>query len=360
MEQLAQDTGISVTALDRLRSGESAITYNQLKRIAEYFGRGVLFFLEDGPVDVRAVYTNTFRTLANQKTELDSVVKKIIERTEWQREAYLSLRSALGNEDMAQFKPPVLTDLTIDQAAERTRAWLALDGVNNFDGFRLAVERKGILVFRSNGYQGKWQLPKENQILGFSLYHETLPLIFVKKARFESRQNFTLMHELAHLLVHKESIIDEEGDFYSRTGKEREANVFAARVLVPDSFLVRIDDSIRPRAAEEYDHWLKPYRAAWGASSEVILLRLLDAGRIGRRDYAAYRQWSAESEAEEERGGVRQYRYREPRHIFGDKYVRTVLAALEQQKITITKASKFLDGLKVNDLHKLEEYCASH
>jgi len=44
------------------------------------------------------------------------------------------------------------------------------------------------------------------------------------------------------------------------------------------------------------------------------------------------------------------YRHREPSHIFGHTFVRTVLDALHGQYITLAKASHYLDGLKINGL----------
>ena len=44
------------------------------------------------------------------------------------------------------------------------------------------------------------------------------------------------------------------------------------------------------------------------------------------------------------------YRNREPKHIFGDGYVRTVLDALNSRRITLAKASTYLDNLKISDL----------
>ena len=52
------------------------------------------------------------------------------------------------------------------------------------------------------------------------------------------------------------------------------------------------------------------------------------------------------------------YRDREPKNIFGDIFVRTVLNALGSRKITATKACSYLDGLKLADLHSLERYVA--
>ena len=77
---LASELGISASSIERLIAGEDGISFNQLHKIAEYFGRGILFFLESGPVDEEKVHTPQFRTLANQKPQLTFDLKKLIER----------------------------------------------------------------------------------------------------------------------------------------------------------------------------------------------------------------------------------------------------------------------------------------
>ena len=114
----------------------------------------------------------------------------------------------------------------------------------------------------------------------------------------------------------------------------------------------------RPNAVQQFDEWLKPQRKAWGVSTDAILLRLVDAGRLQHALYGAYRAWRQQQPQREEEGGSRSYRYREPRHVFGDRFVRTVLGALNARQITLNKASDYLDGLKVSDLHKLERFYA--
>ena len=103
---------------------------------------------------------------------------------------------------------------------------------------------------------------------------------------------------------------------------------------------------------------LRSQRKAWGVSGEVILRRLLDAGRLPQSQYAAYRQWRSESADVPKAGGTRIYRYREPKHVFGDTFVRTVLDALNARHITLAKASSYLDSLKIKDLHQLEHLYA--
>jgi len=195
-------------------------------------------------------------------------------------------------------------------------------------------------------------------VLGFSLFYETCPIIVVRKQSAEPRQTFTLMHELAHLILHRKSSIVVENNLWARQGIEREANAFAGQILVPDVFLNQISTAV-PANVQGYEDWLQKYRTNWGVSTEVILRRLVDFGRLSNAQYEAYREWKrSQPTPPVEEGGNRAYRHREPIHVFGQRYVRTVLDALNSQRITLHKASGFLDNLKIGDLHKLEGYIA--
>ena len=166
------------------------------------------------------------------------------------------------------------------------------------------------------------------------------------------------MHELGHLLLHKTSSIDDDHDLNSHEGYEREANAFAGQLLVPESFLTSIRDSDRPDEVSLFDEWLADQRRSWGVSGEVILRRLMDAGRLRRHQYTAYRNWKNEAVVVQDDGGSRAWRHREPKHVFGDTFVRTVLDSLSARHITLTKASSYLDNLKIKDLHLLERHYA--
>ena len=341
-------------------SGNEGLTFNQLRKLAEHFGRGVLFFLELGPVVAEQVHTPQFRTLAQQKPELSQRLRLLIERVERQRALFLSLREDLDDALWSPFQAPALPAGNVAAAAKATRQWLELgESKNDFESYRKAVEAKGILVFRTNGYNGPWQIAKESPVAGFALYDEQCPVIVVKKMATDAPQAFTLMHELAHVLLHKASWIDDEADLRATQGREQESNLFAGLVLVPDHFLAGISDAERPDDVAAFHEWLKPQRQAWGVSTEVVLRRLLAVGRLPQATYQAYRAWSLEAGNNmKNEGGTRMYRHREPKHIFGDRFVRTVLNSLSARRITLSKASGYLDGLKIADLHELERHCA--
>lgn len=359
LEELAKKLKIALNSLERVMDKTDGLTFNQLSNLAEYFGRSILFFLEDSPINDTSVHSPQFRTLANQKPEISPKLRKIIERAETQQQIYINLIEELEEPDLLNFNPPALPKNDIKTAANIVRKWLGLDKKNEFESYRTSLESKGILVFRSNGYAGKWQFEKEDTTLGFSLYDPVCPVIVVRKLYSNAPQSFTLMHELGHLLLHKSSSIDDDNDFHSLHGLEYEANAFAGNLLVPDGFLTNIPRIPVNINESEYKEFLKPFLDSWGVSTEVILRRLLSVGRLAQEQYSAYRNWHAKQIFVPREGGNRMYRHREPIHIFGDRFVRIVLDALSARYITLNKASSYLDNIEITDLHLLENKIAS-
>ena len=353
LDALAQEASVPLENIQKVIEGTPGFTFLQLRKIANYFGRGVLFFLETGDIEIEQIHSSQFRTINNQKTTLSPRLRQLIERVERQRQTYLDLREELG-EPLVTFTPPANISRRPAPAAKSTRAWLGLAKERTFTGYREAVERQGILVFRSNGYNGKWQVPKDDNVCGFSLYHKSWPLIFIRKEASESRQIFTMMHELGHLLLHKDSFVDDHDDLNSYAGKERDANEFAGQLLIPDPILAKIVDTQRPADVAEFDNWLKPYTSKLGLSPQALLVRLLRVERLPQPVYKAYVDWKKQLPKAHESGGNRSYRYREPKHLFGDKFVRTVLESLQTRNISLAKASTYLDNITIADVHKLE------
>ena len=83
--ELADVLDMSADRWTAFWADETGLTFNQLRKLAEHFGRGVLFFLEAGPVVAEQVHTLQFRTLAQQKPELSQRLRLLIERVERQR-----------------------------------------------------------------------------------------------------------------------------------------------------------------------------------------------------------------------------------------------------------------------------------
>lgn len=356
--QLADELDISEATINKALHLGGALTINQLQKIADYFHRDLLFFFEDAPVNDETAYSAQFRTIRNHKPTLSRKINVLVRRAEEQRQVFVDLFEDTEEYGLTKWDTNRIARQqgeSIKDFALRARNWLELSERNKFDTYRLALEKAGILVFVSNGYQGRWKIDPASSVTGFSLYYETCPLIATKKQRNPVIQSFTVMHELGHLLLHRTSSIDEEHDMRTYRGHEKEANEFAGALLVPDNFLARIDMANFPRAVTDFDEYLSAHRNAWGVSGDVIIRRLRDEQLIKQSDYEAYVTFKNSLTYNDNSDGGQRYRATEPLHMFGRLFVTTVFEALHTEQITINKASKFLDNLKLDDLRRLEK-----
>jgi Zn-dependent peptidase ImmA (M78 family) len=168
---------------------------------------------------------------------------------------------------------------------EVQRTWR--DPRASYKAWRERIESAGILVFQATGVA-------PGEVLGFSLTDRPLPVIGVNRKLAPNGRTFTLLHECVHVFLERSSICDiEEGVL--RPPEEQRPEVFcnavAAAALVPlDALLSQnlvVDRPARPRDWSEDE--LGSLARVFGVSHEVILRRLLTAGRTTQAFYAARR-----------------------------------------------------------------------
>jgi Zn-dependent peptidase ImmA (M78 family) len=233
---------IAESSIKKAINGEAVFSIKQLSKIAKYFNQNLLFFLEPDNVIEDKIYSPQFRTINNKKPIKNKKLLNFIKNAEKQRKVYLNLLDDLQIPIINNWKIDLNTNKeNIKKSSQMVRKWLEIKSGDSFSSLRNSIETKGVMIIVSNGYNGVWQIDKKDSTRGFCLNYETLPIIVIKKQESKGAQAFTLMHELAHLLLHKESMIDEEEDFYNYQGKEREANEIASNVLIPDEYLNNID-----------------------------------------------------------------------------------------------------------------------
>jgi Zn-dependent peptidase ImmA (M78 family) len=362
--RLSADIKIAQKTLECAMENKAAFSIKQLEKIARYFKRSLLFFLEPTPPQEEKIYSPQFRTINNQKPVQLPKLRGFIEQVEQQRQIYLGLLEDLGEPVNYSWYPDRLKmDDDIKHISAHIRQWLGVRVSDDFHAIREAVEQKNIMVIVSNGYHGKWQIDKNNPVRGFSLYYEQVPVIVVKKQASLGAQTFTLMHELGHLILHKESAIDNDEDFYTYEGNEKEANIFAGNILIPDDFLSQIDvQALLHLQVEAYSGFLAEFRKLWSVSDRAILVRLLLNQKISQEHYQNYVTFT-ENKHKKEVNAIdsgkpvpRKYRHREPLNVFGKPFVYAVFDALQNKKITLSKASTYLDNLKISDVRQLEQY----
>jgi Zn-dependent peptidase ImmA (M78 family) len=120
------------------------------------------------------------------------------------------------------------------------------------------------------------------------------PVIGVNSKHSETRQRFTMAHELGHFILHKHSGIHvDEDDFFVRfrdensglgtEPEEREANAFAAELLMPRQF-VEADVRTRQRFSMLDETGLRDLAKRYGVSLQACMLRLVNLKLIDPSD----------------------------------------------------------------------------
>jgi len=288
-------------------SGEAFPTYNQLELLAEsVFHRPVAMFFLPNPPEEEPI-EREFRVLPH--TEVDQLSADTRYALRDARAFQRSLMELTGGRNPAErvitkdFSPAREADPL--SLARRVRAYLGVDSESSkgwdtpreaMTWWRDRVESVGVFVFKRSFDQ--------REVSGFCVFDQEFPIIVVNNSTAFTRQIFTLVHELGHLLFGVSSITSDEAFDQRLTGPTREleiaCNRFAAELLVPEESFPWAD--FHPSSLDEF---AQVNARRYGVSKEVILRKLLDRQLIDQATYASrVQQWRNEGDSRAEgRGG---------------------------------------------------------
>jgi Zn-dependent peptidase ImmA (M78 family) len=343
--------GSSVSAWER---GDERPTVVQLRLLADLYERPLaIFYLPNVPRAFDPM--RYFRRRPDEAKPAPSPRMAVqIRDAEARREAALELAETLGDVPAALTLRASLGEQPGIIAA-RAREWLDVsletqaswrDEFRAYQSWRAALERAGALVF---------QLSVDEHFRGFSIDAERYPVIAVNSKDTPRARIFTLFHELGHLVLGQGEL--DEGGFWTRTeAVEVFCNEFAGQLLVPAEALDAELGVAGGGASEVIDRdAVDRLLPRFWVSEEVILLRLVNTGRLARSAYEARR-----AELRTYPLPKRYGRMEPPKRTvqaLGQKYVRSVLLAFDGQHITMSDVAGYL-GVKLKHLPEIERLVA--
>ena len=339
-------------------SGAGSPTYVQLENLAyKVFKRPLaIFFLPAPPEEAAPV--REFRTLPAadlQTLHVDTYFQ--IRRAQ----AYqLTLKELFdGQNPSAQrlwqefalnFEQPVAEQaIALRQAVgislDQQIAWKSAEVA--LKAWREAVETRGIFIFKAPF--------KQKEISGFCLLDAEFPLVYLNNSTTKTRQIFSLLHEVAHLLFSINGISKFDSDYIHllppRARRiEQFCNQIAAEVLIPsDDFAAQIREL--PRNAEAVpEQVIASIASRYGVSRESILRRLLDLGRVRKAFYEQKAKfWASQKQAQ---GGGNWYASQNT--YLSDRFAREVIRRHYRNQISLEQAAEFL-GIKAKNFAGLEQ-----
>ncbi|AFY39868.1 helix-turn-helix domain protein [[Leptolyngbya] sp. PCC 7376] len=231
------------------------------------------------------------------------------------------------------------TQFRWDESYQALSAWIS------------AVEKLGILVFKSSHAK----VPLE-EMRGLAIWDESLPAIALNASDTDNGKIFTLMHELAHLSLHKNGVW---GLHENLSGSASDIEVFcnhvAGAILVPNQALTENPVVIPlPSDCDSLsDDDIRFIARKFCVSGEVILRRLLISGKISQSFYEEKCKYLRSLPISKRGGGGNSQYAKKIVSREGSLFPNIVLRAMFAEKIPMNKASSYLNT-KVKHFGDLE------
>lgn len=333
-------------------------TIGQLRKMAETYKRPLAALLLPNPPVVNDAIKTDFRLLPqNQDRSWSPQLHIALRRVQMQRSVAEDLAEVNG-------ETPEPLDLTIslsqnpDSLGQEIRSWLGIPRRTANESFLRQwselIELKNILVTQVQ------RVPLE-EMRGCSISDYPFPVIILNGSDSQKGKTFTLMHELAHVLLNLGGLCDLEDKTRHITNDteriERFCNQVAAAILMPREDL-RERLRGQPANVVKSDEYLYQLADVYGVSREAMLLRLVSLNWASWEDYFQAKPHFEEIYEErkkakqESKGGGPTYYTMKVRDL-GRRYINTVLEAYYREDINNAELARYLD-MKADKVGGLE------
>jgi Zn-dependent peptidase ImmA (M78 family) len=355
-----------------LERGTRRPTRTQLNKIAKTYRRPLLTFYMTTPPK-KAPRGEDFRSTGNEVSArenalLDALIRDLKARQE-------IVRDLLEDLDEAAPKTFVGSSRHSESAqtvADRVSALLQIPQVRTdwgstpdefFKKLRSAVEGLGVFVLLTGDLGSHHSTLSEDVFRGFAVADPVAPFIVINDHDARTARSFTLIHELAHILLGEtgvsgspESVRDN-----SDVGRiEQFCNDVAGLVLLPTSFedgrpveLTNVTTSVASR-------YIETVAKTWLVSEHLVAFRLKRLGWISAGTYRELatiyaKRWASVKESTRaanqlKEGGPSYYVVKQSR--LGEALVDVVRRTLRENRLTHTRAARVL-GVKPSSVEPL-------
>lgn len=360
VEDVAQRLKKRPDDVNNWESGADAPTYVQLETLAyEIYKRPIaLFFLPEPPKEHRP--QSEFRTLPD--FDLNNLASDTFLHIRKAHAYQIALHELFDGQNPSENKIwqscPLDLDHSPENAAVAIRQALGITSMlqarwSNDDEalrqWRQVVEQHGVFVFKNSF--------KQKEISGFCLRDGEFPLIYLNNSTTKTRQIFSLLHELAHLLFNVNGLSKFDKRYIDALPQhERKVEVFcnavASEVLIPGQDFYQQIQGLPQDIEQSTDAEIAKLARRYSVSREAILRRFLDLGRVRQAYY--------EQKAEEWTGQIKKSKggggswYATAGSYISDKMLREVFSRFFRNQVSAAQAAEYL-GVPPKNLAGLEE-----
>lgn len=325
LEEVSYELDVSSEGIANWENEKTKPNLEQLEKLAKLYGREIDYFLKNTPeppnnIEFRGMPDKSLKDLSKETRIILAEFDEFC-RTIYEFEILLNKKRKIK---LTKFK---------GKESPKSAAQALRKEINLIDKpipkLRNILENEGARIF---------ELPiPSDEFSGFSYWHhEYGPCILLNAKEPQGRRNFTLAHELSHLLFgHGSSVCYIPLKFHRNLGNiEYKANQFAIELLLPESIIIE-DFEHRQLSTTPTMQELRTMAFKWGVSIQALGYRLenLDILRMGHTDTLL----EPEKKPFYRRPSTPTYERR-----LGKYYVETSITAYKKNIITIGKLAHAL------------------
>lgn len=213
---------------------------------------------------------------------------------------------------------------------------------------RFAIEEAGVFAFKDSFV--------DRFVSGFCIVDDEYPVIMINNSNAFSRQLFTLLHELGHILYGVNGVTDVDESYIEEMSSDERSlevkcNKFAAEFLVPASNLKLDIKSLRHIADEDIALLAEKY----SVSREVVLRRLLDLNKVTNSYYLQKAlEWNKDYLRSRKEKGKGDYYWNQLTYL-GEGFVSLAFHNYRLKRIGKVELAQHLN-IKAANINKLESY----
>lgn len=269
-EQVAQEISVKPQDIVGWEKEQFRPNLEQLEDLAKLYGREIDYFLRETPAPPEKI---EFRGKPGQTLgSLSKETKIILARFDELCRTALEFEGLLNKQ--REVKLPGFNDSDPPNAVVQSIRRKFNVGDKPLADLRNCLENEGVRIF---------ELPvPEDAFSGFSFWHvEYGPCILLNAREPKGRKNFTLAHELAHLLYRQGSSLCYIPLKFSEPlgGLEHKANQVAIELLLPRSAVLE-DFRKRNLSRTPLERELAQMASKWAVSIQALGYRLEKLGLI--------------------------------------------------------------------------------
>lgn len=344
--------------IEAWESGEAAPTYPQLEKLAyQIYKRPLALFFLPAPPD-ESLPQREFRTLPD--TDLATLSRDTYLHIRRAHAYQLALGELFDSRNPAErciWKSVVLSpsqDIVSQAARIREFLGISLDeqilwksDERALKSWRKVIENAGVFIFKAAF--------KQKDISGFCLRDEHLPVVYLNNSTSKTRQTFSLLHELAHVLLGVNGLSKFDTGYIDRLPQaekkqEQFCNAVAAEVLIPGADFAEQARFFPEQIEEASEELFAELANRYGVSREAVLRRFLDQGHVSKVFYEKKAQFWAAQKKEGSGGNW----YLNQGAYLSDRFAREVISRHYRHQITLEQAADFL-GIKPRNFAGFEE-----